>query len=204
MRALRVVGDVSHLPDYGFGPAALGWWGTLGFILIEGMAFVLGIGALFYLLPLQPAWPPASRPPDLLWGTLFTVVVVLSEIPNVLAGRAAKARDARGVRIGLLVAVFVGFLLAVIRGFEFGALNERWDHNAYGSIIWALMLMHTVHVATDVYDTCVLAALAFARPLDGRRFSDVEDNAAYWHFVLVTWLVLYALIYWLPRMLGHG
>jgi hypothetical protein len=63
MRTLRLVGDVSNLPDYAFGTAALGWWGTLGFMLIEGMAFVLGIGTLFYLLPQQPAWPPASAPP---------------------------------------------------------------------------------------------------------------------------------------------
>jgi cytochrome c oxidase subunit 3 len=204
MRQLRVIGDISHLPDYGMGSSALGWWGTAGFILIEGMAFVLGIGTLLYLLPQQPAWPPASPPPDLLWGTLFTAVVVLSEIPNVLAGRAATACNLRGVRIGLAIAVLVGLVLAVIRAFEFGALNERWDHNAYGSIVWALMLMHTVHVATDVYDTIVLAVLAFLHPLDGRKFSDVEDNATYWHFVVVAWLVLYMLIYWLPRWVAHG
>jgi heme/copper-type cytochrome/quinol oxidase subunit 3 len=201
---MRVIGDVSSLPDYGMGTSALGFWGTAGFILIEGMAFVLGIGTLLYLLPQQPAWPPASPPPDLLWGTLFTVVVVLSEIPNVFAGRAAVACNLRGVRIGLALAVLVGLVLMAIRAFEFGALNERWDHNAYGSIVWALMLMHTVHVATDVYDTIVLAVLAFTRPLDGRKFSDVEDNATYWHFVVVTWLVLYAIIYWLPRWLAHG
>src|SRR3954466_10848487 len=188
MRHLRIAGDISHLPDYGFGPSALGWWGTGGFMLIEGMAFVLGIGALFYLLPQQPAWPPASPPPDLLYGTLFTLVILLSEIPNFLVGRAAKACNARSVRIGLVIAVLVGLVLAVIRAFEFGALNERWDHNAYGSILWALMLMHTVHVATDVYDTIVLAVLAFVKPLDGRKFSDVEDNATYWHFVVVAWL----------------
>jgi heme/copper-type cytochrome/quinol oxidase subunit 3 len=203
MRAVRVIGDISHLPDYGMGSSALGWWGTAGFILIEGMAFVLGIGALLYLVPQQPAWPPASPPPDLLWGTLFTAVVVLSEIPNVLAGRAATACSTRGVRIGLVAAVGIGLLLAVIRAFEFGALNERWDENAYGSIVWALLFMHTVHVATDVYDTIVLAVLAHVRPLDGRRFSDVEDNATYWHFVVVAWLVLYLVIYWLPRWLAH-
>jgi heme/copper-type cytochrome/quinol oxidase subunit 3 len=204
MRSLRVAADVSHLPDYGFGPAALGWWGTVGFILIEGTAFMLGIGALFYLLPQQSAWPPASPPPDLLWGTLFTIVVVLSEIPNVLIGRAAKACDARRVRILLAIAVAIGLALIAISALEFGALNERWDRNAYGSIVWALMLMHTVHLATDIYDTIVLAVLVHVRPIDGRRFSDVEDNAAYWHFVVVAWLVLYALIYWLPRILSHG
>jgi heme/copper-type cytochrome/quinol oxidase subunit 3 len=40
--------------------------------------------------------------------------------------------------------------------------------------------------------------------MDGRRFSDVEDNAAYWHFVTGAWIVIYVLIYWLPRILAHG
>lgn len=204
MRTLRLAGDLAHLPDYAYGPAALGWWGTLGFVLIEGMAFVLGTGGMFYLLPQQPAWPPASPPPDLLWGTLFTAIVLLSEVPNAWAQRAAKRQDLRRVRLGLVAAVAIGIALAIVRAFEFGALNERWDHNAYGSIVWALMLMHTVHVATDVYDTGVLAVLAFVRPMNGRRFSDVEDNAFYWHFVVLAWLVLYVLIYLLPRFVSHG
>lgn len=203
MKPLRITGDLSHLPGHGHGPAALGWWGTLGFVLIEGMAFVLGAGTLLYLVPLQPKWPPASPPPDLLWGTLFTLVMLASEIPNVLAARAAKRQDLQRVRIGLAVAIGFGVVLAVLRALEFGALNERWDHNAYGSIVWALMLMHTVHVATDVYDTAVLAALVYLHPVDGRRFSDVEDNAFYWHFVTIAWVGLYALVYLLPRMLHH-
>lgn len=204
MRTLRLVGDLAHLPDYGYGAAALGWWGTLGFVLIEGMAFVLAIGALLYLLPEQPSWPPASPPPDLLWGSLFTAIVLASEVPNIWVGRAAKRQDLRRVRIGLVIAVIFGILLAIVRAFEFGALNELWYRNAYGSIIWALMLMHTVHVATDVYDTGVLAVLTFTHPMGGRRFSDVEDNAFYWHFVVVAWLVLYTLIYLLPRFIGRG
>ena len=68
--------------------------------------------------------------------------------------------------------------------------------------MWAIMVIHTVHLATDVYDTCPLAVLAFLRPVDGRKFSDVEDNAAYWYFVAGSWCVLYLLIYWLPRWLA--
>lgn len=204
MRTFRLAGDLASLPDYGYGPSALGWWGTLGFVLIEGMAFVLGAGALLYLLPQQPSWPPASPPPDLLWGSLFTAIVLLSEVPNLWVARASKRRDLRRTRIGLVIAVGVGLLLALVRAFEFGALNVRWDHDAYGSIVWALLLMHTVHVATDVYDTGVLAVLTFARPMDGRRFSDVEDNAFYWHFVTLAWCVLYVLIYLLPRFGADG
>lgn len=204
MNVFRLSGDLAGLPDYGYGPVALGWWGTLGFMLIEGMAFVLGAGTLLYLLPEQSSWPPASPAPDLLWGSLFTAIILLSEVPNIWVERAARRQELRPVRIGLVVAIGVGLALAVVRTFEFGALNERWDHSAYGSILWALLLMHTVHLATDVYDTGVLAVLTFTHRIDGRRFSDAEDNAFYWHFVVLAWCALYVLIYLLPRFVAHG
>ena len=50
-RAASVVGDLSNLPDHNFGPTSLGWWGVIGYMLIEGMGFVLAIGAYYYLLP---------------------------------------------------------------------------------------------------------------------------------------------------------
>ena len=35
---------------------------------------------------------------------------------------------------------------------------------------------------------------------NGRRFSDVSDNAFYWDFVVLSWLPIYFLIYWVPRL----
>ena len=201
-RRIAIVGDVSGLADYGYGPQALGWWGVLGFMLIEGMAFVLVIGTYLYLLPFEAHWPPALRPPDLRYGTMFTIVMLASEIPNQMIIRAAHREDQAAVRRLILVMIAFGVALLIVRGFEFNALNTRWDLNAYGSIVWAIMAIHTTHLATDFYDSCPLAALLYARDIDGRHFSDVEDNAVYWHFVAVSWLVLYALIYWLPRMLS--
>jgi cytochrome c oxidase subunit I+III len=54
-------------------------------------------------------------------------------------------------------------------------------------------------VGTDIYDTVVLAVLVFVKPVDGRKLTDVSDNALYWHFVVLTWLAIYALIYLVPR-----
>jgi heme/copper-type cytochrome/quinol oxidase subunit 3 len=199
---MRSVGSVAGLPDYALGPASLGWWGTVGFMLIEGMAFVLGTGAYFYLLSNEATWPPGGFPPDLRHGAAFTVLAVLSEAPNVWLSRRAHALDARAVRWGLWVMVGFGLAMMAVRGFEFTTLNVRWNDNAYGSIVWAMMLMHTVHVATDVYDSIVLAAIVTVRAPDGRKFSDAADNCMYWHFVVVTWLAVFAMIYLVPRALA--
>jgi cytochrome c oxidase subunit 3 len=198
----RIVGDLSSLPDAAFGPRTVLWWGLLGFILIEGGAFALAGGSYLFLMSHSDPWPPRGLPPALLWGTLFTVVMGLSEIPNVLTERAARAQNERAVQLGLIAASLIGLVLVAIRWMEFQALNVRWDANTYGSIVWALLVLHTTHVLTDLADTIGLAVFSFTHEVDTNRFADVADNCLYWHFVLVAWLPMYALIYWAPRLAG--
>jgi cytochrome c oxidase subunit III len=200
-RAETVVGDVSGLPDHNFGSTSLGWWGAVGFMLIEGMAFVLAIGAYYYLVPNEQSWPPANPPPSLLWGTAFTALAVASEIPNAWIKKRACEYDLQAVRFGLVLMTLVGVVLLGLRAMEFTALNVSWDKNAYGSIVWALISLHTLHTATDVVDSGVLAALFFLKKPDGRKFSDATDNALYWHFIVWSWVVLYFVVYWTPRWL---
>jgi heme/copper-type cytochrome/quinol oxidase subunit 3 len=91
----------------------------------------------------------------------------------------------------------------VLRAFEFNSLNVLWHQNAYASVIWMLLVLHTTHIATDVADTLVLAALMHTpHGVEGRRMVDCSENSVYWRFVWLAWLPIYALIYWLPRLVG--
>ncbi|MDB5697497.1 MAG: cytochrome oxidase subunit [Alphaproteobacteria bacterium] len=202
-RPIRFVGDLAELPTHVYSHRSLTWWGVVAFMLIEGSGFALAIAAYFFLMSNQHSWPPEGiAPPDLLPGTLFTIVLLLSVIPNIWLQKAARAEQLDKVRIGLLILTGFGIVLLVIRAFEFGALNVHWTTNAYGSIQWALLLLHLTHVGTDWIDTSVLTALMFTKQgRTGRRFVDVTENALYWHFVVLTWLPLYLMIYWLPRWL---
>jgi cytochrome c oxidase subunit III len=193
--------DLSGLPHDKFGAGSLTWWGTIGFMVIEGTAFALTFAAYFFLMNQEQQWPPDPwKSPDLIAGTLFTIVILLSEIPNTMIKKAAEAQDADKVERLLLLMSGIGVVLLAIRAFEFPSLNISWYENAYGSIQWALLLLHTVHVLTDWVDTAVLAAL-FRTPLrfERRRFIDVCENAMYWRFVWLTWLPIYLMLYWVPR-----
>ena len=154
MTTSRVEGDVSDLPTCAFGMNSVIGWGTLGFMLIEGTAFVLAAGAYIYLQTQSHPWPPRSdRPPDLLWGLLFTALLVLSEIPNRWLFARAKACDLRGARWGLVIMSVLGFALLGLRTFELMHLNVRWSDDAYASVVWLLIVLHTSHVLTDLGDT---------------------------------------------------
>lgn len=191
--------DVSALPTYGFGARSPIWWGTLGFIVLEGMGFALAVGAYLYLAWLNPQWP-LDQPPDLLWSTSLLVLLFLSIVPNVWLDKFARKEDLAKVRAGLLILSAVGLLACGIRAYELTTLNTRWDTNAYGSVQWMLLGLHTAHLLTDVGDTLVLTALMFTRHGKGKRFSDVSDNCFYWYFVVGSWAPIYALIYWGARL----
>ena len=199
---VRFTDDVAELPTHKFGPASLTWWGVLAFMMIEGTAFVLTFAAYFFIMGHEQGWPPEGREaPNLIAGTLFTIVMLLSEIPNTMVKKAANAHDTAAVRRLLIVMSVIGAVLVVIRGFEFNSLNCRWTDDAYSSVIWALLLLHTTHILTDWVDTLVLAALVqTVEGYEGRRFVDTDENALYWRFVWLSWLPIYAMIYWIPRL----
>jgi cytochrome c oxidase subunit 3 len=198
--APRQVLDVSGLPTYAFGHRSLMWWGTLGMILIESTVFVLAIVTYFYLRERSYNWPVGGVAPDLLYGTVNTVVLLVSALPNHLTKKASEREDLRAVRVWLLAGIALAIVFMIIRVFEFAALHTSWNTSAYGSIVFALMVLHTIHLVTDFIDTVVLAVLMFTGPLSGRRFVDVSENAVYWWFVVVSWLFIYATVYLAPRI----
>jgi len=192
--------DVSELPTFAFGHRSILWWATMCMIAVEGMVFALSITAYLYLKGRVPHWPPGVDVPALRWGTLNVVILIVSVWPNLLARKAAERFDLGGVRLWMMVCMVFALAFNIVRFLEFGALNVRWDTNAYGSITWTLLGLHTVHVLTDFLDSGVLTAVVFCGPMDEHRFVDVSENAMYWNFVVASWVLIYALIYLAPRL----
>jgi cytochrome c oxidase subunit 3 len=196
----RIVGDLGGLPESANGPRSIVWWGNIGFMLIEGTAFALAAGTYLYLRSESPHWPPSGDPlPGLMWSGIFTVSLLLSQLPNIWVSMQAKAKKPEHVRIGVLLMTIIGLALLGLRGFEISVLVPKWDHDAYSSVLWLLMILHTSHVVTDLGDTAVQAAWLYTHQIGDDQFADAEDNCNYWSFVVVAWVPIYALLYWAPR-----
>jgi cytochrome c oxidase subunit 3 len=193
--------DVSRLPRYAFGMSSVQWWGTMGLVAIEGTMFAILIVTYFYLRTRATEWPPGAPDPYLTWGVVNTVLFLASELPNIWLKRVARKMDLRRVRIGMALMTTIGLAVLIVRVFEFPALRTGWSLNAYSSIIWTMLGLHTVHLLTDWADTLVLAILMFVGPVERKRFVDVSENADYWTFVVLAWLPIFAVIYLAPRFL---
>jgi cytochrome c oxidase subunit III len=201
MKSDKAFIDVSRLPNVVFENRGLVWWATIGIVAIEGFMFAVAIATYFYLRTRSSDWPPGIDPPLLLWGTINLGLTLASLVPNIWIKRVAMARNVKAVRIGLIVMSVLALIGLVFRGLEFTALNCTWDANAYASIVWTILGLHTVHLLTDAYDTWVLSVLFFTDRVEGKRLVDASENADYWNFVVVSWIPIYLVIYWVPRIL---
>jgi heme/copper-type cytochrome/quinol oxidase subunit 3 len=146
-------------------------------------------------------WPPSLPNPGLTFGTANLILVLVSCVPNQFAKSAAEKMRIGAVRLWLTVLVLIGIASVVLRAYEYTTLGCRWNDNAYASIVWVLLSMHTIHVATDVVESGVLLALAFVGPITKRRFIDFAENSLYWYFIVAWWIPIYATIYLAPRWL---
>jgi cytochrome c oxidase subunit III len=193
--------DVSGLPTVVFGTRTLLWFGTMGIAAIEGMVFAIVIAAYFFLRLRVTDWPPGVLPPYLLYGTLNTVLFLVSLFPNHILKKAAKEGELKKVQVLLIVLTLFAVGNLVLRVFEFPSLGIKWNANAYGSVVWIILGLHTVHLITDWFDTVVLTLLMFTDKVEGKRFMDVYENSDYWYFVVWTWLPIYFVLYWAPRII---
>lgn len=198
------VQDLSGLPDHAFGHRNPLWWGNLGFVAIEGTVFVLAIASYFYLMSQADQWPPNLDPPSLRAAGIALALALASEVPNIWLKGRAERQDERATRLGLLVMLAIGLVMIGLRVWQFYELNCRWDTNAYGSIVWALLGLHTVHLVSDVGETAVITAMVWFMPARPRRFVDVSENQDYWHFVVWSLAVVSVVIYLVPRITGEG
>ncbi len=175
-----------------------GWWGMALLIASEFTLFGSLIASYFYLRFQVSAWPPAGvEPASVTLPAVFTGMLVAACIPVFGAVRMARA-GRRPAAWGLLVvafavqATYLGLQLWLFVD-DLGAFSPT--ETAYGSIYFALLGIHHVHVAVGLLlDVWLLGVLAFG--LTNYRLLALRVIAMYWYFVAgVAVLVLLTQLY---------
>lgn len=200
-RRPRAVMDLRELPDIVFGPRDLMWWGTLGFVLIEGFTLVLCAAVYVYLQQNFSTWPPEHTPRPSLGAPTAQVLVMLASIPVVVwTSRVARRFDLRRTRIGLILATLFGAAFVALRMVELlVSLNVKWDTNAYGSAQWLVLGSHATLLIVEFVEVAGMALIFWIAPVEEKHFSDVADLTFYWLFMVLAWMPLYVLCFLAPR-----
>lgn len=200
---LRPVANVSDLPSTTFGHRSIAWWGTIGFIVIEGTTLFICAMTYLYLRVTVGQWAPAYAPaPNLTAPAVQVALMVASNIPMVLIDRAARRLDLATVRAGMVIMSLLVVVMCVLRGFELASLNVRWDHNAYGTAAWAILVAHGTLLLVEAIETLGQTGLMFSPNLEQRDIAAVSDGALYWYFMTSVWVPLAAITFLTPYFTG--
>jgi cytochrome c oxidase subunit 1/cytochrome c oxidase subunit I+III len=192
--------DVSHLPSAELSTGSLLWWGMVGFVVVEGSFFAVLVVVALYLRNELPHWPPPPVPdPDLWLPLLGMLFLFASLLPMHRSEKAAEQGDRRGTLRWLAIGTALGLGFLAARIAVLWSLPFQWNDHAYGSVVWTLLGLHTVHVGTELLESLVvLVLLARGYWGDEQRLS-VLTSGVYWDFVVITWVPLFAVVYLLPR-----
>ncbi len=197
----RPVLDVSGLPSVAFGRSNTTWLANVFYMTIEGTMFALVIASYFYLRTRTESWPPVQLPPYLWYGVANGVLFLLSIVPARYAQRVAPTGDRGKIRLALAALAAFAVVNMVLRGFELANLNCRWYENAYGSVVWTLIGLHTGHLITEFIETVTILGISFTDKMEGTRLADVAINSDYWYFVVVTAVIVDFVVYGATRLL---
>lgn len=193
----RGVLDVAILDDHSFGTRAPIWWGNLLMIVIEGTAFALMIVSYYYLRRNFNTWPPErTYLPDMGVSTANVILQLVSLAPMWYASKLAFAHEPpEAIGRWLMVVVAFGLAAIVLRSFELKGLHTRYDSNAYGSITWFILVTHLAHLIAGSLETLLIALVMFIGPVERKHYTDTTVMAAYWYFVVGSWIVIWLVVF---------
>jgi cytochrome c oxidase subunit III len=221
----RVI-DVSDLPASSRDTHDTFWWGNTLMLLIETTSVGLLIAAYFYVRQNFDQWPPSqvdrlppiAHPlPNLLWGTLNTLLMLLSGVLMIRIDRAARrrmealsqdpsldkhARSRAGDYVvrGMLVLGLATLFMIVLRFFELAGVHFSWHENAYASTVWAILVLHLIYLGVGAAEMFFDSYWAYRYGLDETLALESTLVASYWYWTIGVWLLLYVVVYWFPRI----
>jgi cytochrome c oxidase subunit 3 len=187
---------VRELPSYAFGPRDPMWWGVMLLMAMEGTTLALSVLAYFYTRQRVDVWPTTVPSVSAMRaGVAEVAVLVLSVPPTFLLTRATRSGDLRKLQRWTLLATVLSLLALWARGAELHALPFRWDTDAYASVVWALLVLHTTHLGLGVLENLVFVSVLYLGPIEKKLLVDLEVNGFYWYFVVGGGILIAALIY---------
>ena len=173
-----------------------GWWGMAVAIATEAMLFAGLLSSYFFVRAISPAWPQGGiEGPHLDRTIAFTVVLLGSTVPMVIAERAARAGKMRRLRRALAATTLLGVAFVVNQGFEFAELSFRPGDNAYASLFIAITGLHGAHVVAGLLMLGVCQVKVWTGRVTAARHEIVRLVAMYWHFVDVVWVAVFTSLY---------
>jgi cytochrome c oxidase subunit 3/cytochrome o ubiquinol oxidase subunit 3 len=134
--------------------------------------------------------------------SLTSFILLMSSLTMVLALAAIQRGDYRRLRIWLMATALFGATFIGGQVFEFTEFYReglKLDTNLFGSSFFVLTGLHGAHVTGGIVWLLSLWGLATQGRLTSADSEKVEIAGLYWHFVDVVWIVIFTVVYLIPK-----
>ncbi len=171
------------------------------FLAVVGTLFALLVSA--YFMRMEFADWRSLRIPHLLWAN--TGALVFASIALQGAYSAAQGRNVDAVRARLAVAGLFGFLFLVGQLWAWRQLTASGfflASNPANSFFYLITGLHGLHVLGGLGALGWNVDKAWRSDTTAKLRFSIEMCAIYWHFLLIVWLVLFALMTGLADDIG--
>lgn len=167
---------------------------ALGFFLVVATVLFSLFTVSYFIRMELPDWRPLTEPGQL-W--LNTGVLVLSSVAFQLARNKVGRGESRNVFVLFLAGGLLALSFIIGQLLVWGSLLDSGVYltpNPAASFYYLLTGVHAVHLlgGLGVWGNTSLKLASGSEPKDVRL--SIELCTLYWHFLLVVWLVMFAIL----------
>ena len=129
-------------------------------------------------------------------------ILLMSSLTMVLALAAIQRGDYRRTKIWIIATALFGMTFIGGQIYEFTEFTRKGltvSSNLFGSSFYLLTGIHGLHVTIGIVWLLSLWGLVSQGKLQQRHSETIEIAGLYWHFVDVVWIVIFTVVYLIPR-----
>lgn len=170
--------------------------GTVVWLASEVTFFAGLFGAYFTLRNASTEqWPPEGVELEVVVAAVFTLVLVSSSFTVHRATRSLEAGRTTEFQRWLLTTVLLGLVFLANQAREWRAVDFQLDSHPFGGAFFVMTGVHGLHVLGGLLAMAVLLGRSASPRFDERDASAAEVVSAYWHFVDVVWVLMFATLF---------
>jgi heme/copper-type cytochrome/quinol oxidase subunit 3 len=135
---------------------------------------------------------------------IFTFILLSSSLTFYIAERNFEKGNIRRLKIWLIITLLLGVVFLYGQASEYYRLiNEQITLGAsvFGTNFFTLTGFHGFHVFVGLILISILIAMAVLGDFKDRNSTVIQTIGIYWHFVDAVWIVVFTVVYVLPRFM---
>jgi cytochrome c oxidase subunit 3 len=182
------------------------------FLVTEVLFFggVLSAFAVFQTLHPE-AMAAAAHHLSITWGTINTVILLLSSLSMAFAVHFAQLRDRQKTIKWLFATLGFGAIFLGIKAYEwyvdyqegFVPMRGLWNPHqltyereiVFWSFYFTLTGLHAIHMIIGMVIILIMAGMVWRNWFSGCGATQIEMMGLYWHFVDIVWVFLFPILY---------